>query len=352
MPSNSHRLLCCLLLGAAALVTLPAFAGEPTAADRKEAKRLYAEARKLRGEGRLDEAVERFRRAAELAPTPVTRLDLARGLAEQSKLVEARALALSIPAMPVTATETEKSKQSRREAEALGKELGERIPTVTLVLGGTHADLRSDQDGQEVAIDGKPVSKELLSAPIALDPGDHVVVVRVGEKTAETPFKLAERETKSVTLAAPAPDEPVKPLPEPPKADPPKAAPQPNPTTRAPEERKQKERSLTPAVPVLLSVGGASLLAGAISGGVALSQVDELENACAPSGACGPDQRDAFLTHEATANASTALFVIGGVVATAGAVVWIVDATTRPSAPPKVALRWTGTGLAMEGTWP
>jgi hypothetical protein len=344
MPSNSLRFLCGFLLGAASLVAAPVFAGEPTAADRKEAKRLYAEARKLRGEGKLDEAVERFRQAAELAPTPVTRLDLARGLAEQSKLVEARALALSIPAMPVTATETEKSKQSRREAEALGKELGERIPSVTLVL--------EPQAGQEVAIDGKPVSKELLSAAIALDPGDHVAVVRVGEKTAETPFKLVERETKSVTLVAPAPDEPVKPLPLPPKADPPKPIPKPNPNARAEERHKQKQRPLTPAVPVLLSVGGASLLAGVISGGVALSQAADLKLACFESGACPPSQRDAFNTHEATASASTALFVIGGVVATAGAVVWIVDASTRPSAAPKVALRWAGTGFAMEGMWP
>lgn len=333
-----------LLLAAASLVALPVVAGEPTAADRKEAKRLYAEARKLRGEGKLDEAVDRFRRAHDLAPTPVTRLDLARGLAEQSKLVEARALALSIPAMPVTATETEKSKQARKEAEQLAKELGERIPSVTFIVPA--------EAGQEVAIDGKPVSKELLSAAMAFDPGDHVGVVRVGEKTAETPFKLAERETKSLTLAAPAPDEPVKapPKDEPSKVDP-KPAPKPKPNARVDEWLRQKDRPLTPAVPVLLSVGGVSLLAGAISGGVALSQAGDLKLACI-NNECPPSQADAFNAHAATADASTALFVIGGVVATAGAVVWIVDASTRPAAPPKVALRWAGTGLAMEGTWP
>lgn len=342
MPSNSRGLLVSLLFAASAFVTLPAFAGEPTAADRKEAKRLYAEARKLRADGKLDEAVDRFRRAHELAPTPVTRLDLARVLAEQAKLLDAHALVLSIPTMPVTATETAKSKEARRDAETLAKELSQRIPTATFVV---------PEGGQEVAIDGKPLSKELLSAPVALDPGDHMAVVRVGERTAETPFTLAERETKSVPLAAPPPD-PVKPPPEIPKEQPLKPIVKPDPNARVDKWLEQKSRPLTPAVPVLLSVGGASLLAGAISGGVALSQAGDLKTACFGNGACPPAQHDALTTHEATANASTALFVIGGVVATAGAVVWIIDASTRPTAPPKVALRWAGTGLAMEGTWP
>ncbi len=347
MPSNSRRFLCRLLLAMASLVTLPAYGGEPSAADRKEAKRLYTEARKLKAEGKLDEAVLSFRRAHELAPTPVTRLDLARALVDQKKLVEARDLVQSISAMPVTATETEKSKQSRKEAEKLATELGERIPSVTLLLASS--------DGQEVAIDGKSLSKELLSAPVLLDPGDHLATVRVGEKTAETRFALVERESKSVPLTAPAPEplpdppKPDPPKPDPPKLDPPK--PKPDPNDRAGERVGQKQRPLTPAVPVLLSVGGASLLAGAISGGIALSQAADLETAC-PGRGCPPSQHDALATHAATADASTALFVIGGVVAAAGAVVWIVDAATQPSAPPKVALRWAGTGFAMEGTWP
>ncbi|MBL8744669.1 MAG: tetratricopeptide repeat protein, partial [Myxococcales bacterium] len=264
-----------LLLGAATFVALPAFAGEPTEADRKEAKRLYAEARKLKADGKLDEAVERYRRAHELAPTPVTRLDLARALAEQSKLLEARGLVQSVPDMAVTKTETLKSKQARLEADSLARELTARIPTVAL---------KGIADGQEVAIDGKPMSKELLSAPIALDPGPHVATVRVGEKTAETPFALNEREAKSIDLLLPPVEKPIDPPVEPPKkVDPPLEKPRPDPD---PRPEKLEERSLSPAVPVLLSVGGATLLAGAISGGIALSQAGDLKDACAPSGSC------------------------------------------------------------------
>jgi hypothetical protein len=352
MPSNSRRLLSCVLLAAAAFVALPAFAGEPTAADRKEAKRLYAEARKLKADGKLDQAVDSFRRAHDLAPTPVTRLDLARVLVEQAKLLEARDLAQSVPAMPITATETEKSKQSRKEAAALAKELDERIPTVTFAPAPDAA--------QEVAIDGKVVSKELLTGAVALDPGDHIAVLSMGEKKAETPFKLAERERKTVDLAVPPPEKAVEPVPEPLKPVKPAEKPRKAPNARAEEWLRRKNEPLTPAVPVLLSVGGALIVAGAISGGVALSQADELLLICGDD-SCPRSAEDALSTHDATATASTVLFALGGATAVAGAVVWIVDAANRPSGPPsgppggpapKVAFRLTGTGFAIQGTWP
>src|SRR5688572_10875857 len=96
-------------LSAALLATFigasSAWGAPPTAADKAEAQRLYVEGKALRDQGRTDEAVATLRRSHDLAPTPVTRLELARTLAATPRLVEAHALLASIPAMPFAPTE-------------------------------------------------------------------------------------------------------------------------------------------------------------------------------------------------------------------------------------------------------
>lgn len=340
MQSNS-RFLRAAALGLALAVAAPVFAAEPSATEREEAKKSYADARKARADGKLAEALTLFRRAHELAPTAVTRLDLARALVDQSQLIAARDLARTIPAMPVTATETAKSKQSRQEAATLVTELDERIPRVTFEM---------DRQGeQEVAVDGITLSKELLTSAVEVEPGEHVVVVRLGAESVETRFSIAEREKKNVKLTSPAP--PVEPPPaEPPPSDPttPPAIPAEPPLDEKPAA---ENASLTPAVPILLSVGGGALLAGTISGAIALSQAGPLKAAC-DENECPVSQRDALATHQATTTASTALLAIGGIVAAAGGVVWIIDATTGGSSEgAKVGLHWLGTGVAFHASW-
>ena len=81
------------------LATPVAYAAQPTPQERSEAKRLYAEAHKLQKAGDLTGAIKGFERAHELAPTPVTRLDLARALVGVGSLVRALAPASSITEM-------------------------------------------------------------------------------------------------------------------------------------------------------------------------------------------------------------------------------------------------------------
>jgi hypothetical protein len=90
-----------------------------------------------------------------------------------------------------------------------------------------------------------------------------------------------------------------------------------------------------------------------------MGQASTLKEACNEGGIVGACARgseaDQLSTHETTAVVSTALFVVGGLLATAGGVVWIVDATTSSAAPSVNAstlqLRVGGTTVAVEGTW-
>ena len=263
----------------------------------------------------------------------------------------------------MTKTETSKSKAARKDAVRFASELESKIPRVRLTF------VSEQPAEQEVTVDGKAVSKQLLSTALELDPGDHTVVVRLGTEQAETKFKLNEGETRELTVTAvqvpppPLPPPPVETAPPPVETPlvpvlPPPVLPPPALPPPAVQPLPAAE-GLTVAVPLLLSIGGASLLAGGIAGAIAMGQASSLIEACTEGGIVGACARgteaDQLYTHEATAAASTALFVVGGLLATAGGVVWIVEAATSASSPSanasKLQLRIGGTTVALEGTW-
>lgn len=354
MRSSRRPLRLCFFL-AAILASAPISAlAADNPGDRAEAKRLYSEAKKLRSAGRDAEALELFRRAHELMATPVTRLELAQALEKQKKLVEAHALLVSVATMPVSPTETQKGKAAREEAKTAAAALGLRIPKVTIVVTPAGAE-------PEVAIDGRAVSKELLT-DLALDPGEHLVSAKQGALAAEQAITLAEGERRTVELKLPVPEpEPVKvPEPEPAKpAEKPKidAIAPPVVIPLATPEKGAARRGLTPLVPVALSVAAAGLVTGIATGAVALSQVGALQERC-PNTRCLPAEHDLLSAHQGLATASNVGFIVGGAAAGVGVVAWIIDVSRRPAEPapatPKgasVDLRWTGMGVAVNGAW-
>lgn len=347
MLSSDRRFRLGFLLAAIlASAPAPAFAAD-TPQDRAEAKRLYSEAKKLRSAGKDAEALALFRRAHELMATPVLRLELAQALEKQKKLVEAHALLVSVGTMPVSATETQKGKAAREEAKAAAAALALRIPKATIVVTPASAETK-------VAIDGQEVSNELLGE-VALDPGDHNVSGQQGSLLAEQAFTLAEGERRTIELKLPVPEPPPPPPdPVPPKIEPikpPAVAPKP------PPEKAVAPRGLTPVVPVALSVAGVGLATGIVTGAIALSQVGALQTQCLNT-RCLPDQQGLLSAHQALGTASTVGFAVGGAAAAVGVTAWIIDVARRPgnpsTAPPKGAsleLRWTGTGVAVNGAW-
>jgi hypothetical protein len=316
----------------------PAFAQ-----DRAEAKRLYAEGKQLRLEGKLVEATDRLRRAHDLAPTPVTRLELARALEARRKLVEAHALLSTIPSMPFTPTETQKGRLARDEARSLAAAIAPRIPKAIFVVVRATAET-------EVAIDGQPLGKELLSGEVPLDPGDHKASARQRERVVEQAFTLAEGDRRTLELKLPEP-EPQRVPPAPPVlVEAPLAAPAKRPVEppRIASAAPAKHR-LTPVVPAALAIAGIGIVAGAVTGSIALAQAGKLHDGCT-NGLCPPKYHDLLATHQAVAATSTVAFSLAGAAAAVGVVAWIVDASSTP-AHATIGLRWAGMGLAVEGTW-
>lgn len=352
VPHHAAALMICAAAWSASSGVL---AGELE--DREEAKRLYAEARKLRAAGDADAALDRFRRAHELAPTPVTRLELARELETRRRLVEAQALAAGVAALPVSPTETSKSKVARRDAQSFAASLEPRIATLRLVVEPASAEV-------EVVLDGAVIDLAKRSEPIRIDPGEHRVYARRDAQIIELPFALVEGESRSIELRLPEPV--VEPSPALPPAPPPMVptSPPASPRFVPAIETEPSEREGTdfgPLVPLSLTLGGLGLATGVVTGSIALSQTSALEERC-PNQRCAPDEHALLATHQALTTTSTVSFVVGAALATAGVVLWALEddapassvdgGARRRGAQGSLGLRWAGTGLALEGTWP
>ncbi len=87
-------------------------------------------------------------------------------------------------------------------------------------------------------------------------------------------------------------------------------------------------------VPIGFAVGGAALVAGAITGGLSLSKAGDITEACGDT--CPPDQEDALDSAIMLANISNVTFGVAAV----GVVLGVVGLTLDPgsSAPTEQAL--------------
>lgn len=286
---------------ALAIVAVAAPAAAQSDADKDAARILFTEAKELREAGKLEQALDRFKRAHELAPTPITTLELGRTHAMLGHLVEARRLYRSIEALEIKPAESAKTTAAREEGKVLAAKLDARIPTVVLKVV-------SLDPLDTVTLDGKPIELGALGASLALDPGKHTLVARAKKEGAlpgTLEFTVAEGEKdRSVELKI-----------EGPKKD----------------DKKDKEPVVPgPAVrpgpsPWLVGsavVGGVGLLVGAGAGLVTLVKASSLKDAC-PAGQCPPDRHGDLDAVHRWATVSNVGFVVGALGATAFVVVLV-----------------------------
>jgi hypothetical protein len=112
-----------------------------------------------------------------------------------------------------------------------------------------------------------------------------------------------------------------------PPPSPPVSPPTAPPVTAPPPQKPAADTSageVHPAAWVCFGVGGASLLVGAITGGVSLGMAGDLEERC-EGGVCGPDESDDLSKANTLANVSNVTLAIGGAGAVAGLVVALVS---------------------------
>lgn len=312
------------LLVALALITTPTRVGAqtrlPSAQELETARTLYKEGKDLRAAGDLRGALEKLQAAHALGQTPVTGIELARTYVMASRLVEAREVALSIARLGVASDETEKSMVARAEGAKLADELRPRIPALTVRMSGL-----APGEVAHLTIDGVPVPDAALSETQRVDPGKHVLVLRVGEgaaaREARAQTELVEGQAVEVVIPAP---------PAPAAAPPPTGG------------RELPVREQPHGMPLLARVGFGVAIAGTAVGlyaGVsALDKKDQLGGECSAAKACGTNNSGAgdLDAAHAWANVSTVSFILAGAALATGIVVVVLD---RPHAPPPSGLR-------------
>lgn len=227
-------------------------------------------------------ALRSYRAAHTIMNVPTTGIEVARMEAKLGKLVEARKMALEVVRMPKKPGEPKPFVEARADAQLLADALETRIPRVTIVLKNIPETAQID-----LKIDGHTVSKEEARDPLPVDPGKHEISVSVaGEVPEIETVTVVETDKKTVTFgdgATSASDKPG--------------------------------RKTSPLVFVGFGVGGAGIIAGAITGALSLSRAGEVEKVC-PGGMCAtratldktkPTNDSAF----ALANVSNVAFALG-----------------------------------------
>jgi hypothetical protein len=328
------RLVLGVFLVATSTVSAPRWASAQASksdADRATARALAHEGYEAQKQGRYALAADRFERAEALVDAPTLLLGLARAQVGLGKLVEASEsyrrilrdpLAPGAPAAFIKAVE-----DAKREAPGVAT----RLAWVTLDVRGPAT--------PQVLLDDVAVSAAALGVPLACNPGTHTVKASAeGALAGEQSFTADEgaKETISLTL---------KKLPEAPVAA--VATPRPVPGGGAAADTDSSRNGVsseqTPDVPggayaggpsappvhsssfqkgagiTALTLGGAGLVVGGVSGVLALHRRASLSDAC-PDGHCTAQYAGQVDTYRTLANISTVATIAGAAGVATGAI--------------------------------
>lgn len=144
--------------------------------------------------GDWESARAAFQRSLDLAPRPVTVLNLAGALAQTGRLVEAAELYRRY-LREAEADETRQRADATRALEALER----RVARLRVHVEGSAAE-------DAVLLDGEVLPPAALEVEMPVDPGRRVLALRRGgEIIAERAVTLRDGRTQEVTLRAPAP---------------------------------------------------------------------------------------------------------------------------------------------------
>ena len=322
--SNSFALAAgaLLFLVPASALADPPPAPAPSEEQVQAARVPYKEARELHRQGRLKEALERGLEAYRIASTPVTALEAGHLLVEAGRLVEAREIMRSVALFPVSPRESEKGREARQEAAALGATLDARIPKVAIAGRGA---------GMEVILDGKPFAASDPAAWVGLDPGGHTLVVRAGERTCTTiGLTLAEAEARTIDLhdataachlEAP-PATAAEGAPPPPAALPVSPAPREAGSPSPPLVRRHEATASGWRWAGVVAAGAGAVALG-VGGGVALGAKGSYDSVAAecPARGCTPSAYDVRVGARSQADAATAVMIAGAAAVGGGALI-------------------------------
>lgn len=264
---------------------------EPSPSDVETAKAQFVEGLALRDKGDVPGALQRFRAAYALVPTPITALELGKTLIASGKILEGREILLEASHMPKKPDESPKAQEARDQAAQAADAAKAKLAALSI---------DTDFGAQPaITIDDQPVPKEAARAPRILDPGHHVVVVRASGRVGRAEVDLREGEQRQLHLEA-------------------EQAEQGNPPPPPPPPRRGK---LQPNALVYVGgVGaGVGLVAGIATGIAAMATANTVKREC-PNGQCPQPYHGDLDASLALGWTSTIAFAAAGVFAVVGVV--------------------------------
>jgi hypothetical protein len=313
-------LLASVLACAAALPPATADAAEPTAAEKETARTMHTSGDKKFEQGDYRGALADYKAADLIMGVPSTRAAVAQAQEKLGLLVEALDSALAVGRIPKRTPEPEVFEKARAKAQALAASLRGRIPSVKFALQGV-----PEGRAVDVSIDGSNVPMALLAVPRKVNPGKHRIKasldgyrpfeqeVQIAEgRVTEVPIRLEPMEGASAP--APAPATPPGTTAPPPPAKPVPAEPPPDQTEPEPSG------GISPLVWIGFGVGGAGLILGGITGGIAAGKASDLQDRCPDNQCPRSETEDDYDSAYTMAHVSTAGFIIGGVGVAVGVV--------------------------------
>jgi hypothetical protein len=296
------------LLGLCLLAARPAMAQSGDDATRSAARALAEQGLALYDKGDCPGALDALDRAEALVRAPTLALHAARCLERLGRLVEASERYMSAQRMPLGADASEAFREAQADAAREREALLPRLPSLEIVLEGARPEEAT------VTLDGKPVPAVLVGVGRPVNPGSHRVEARRGEATASETVTLAEAERRRVVLRLP----PATALPAHAVA----------PSPPAPEARGVSSGAALRTLGwVGVGIGGAGILIGAVSGGLALGKRAELDDGGCVEERCPPTLGDDVDAYNSLRTLSGAALIAGAVLASAGVVMLVVAPT-------------------------
>lgn len=318
-------LVCCALL---ALPLSPALA-QPTKAGtdaaRYEARRLADEGQSLFEAGDYRGAIARLREADAKFPAPTLKLAWAEAHEKLAQLLEARAVYAKIAEEKLDRAAPAEFHEAVTTAKAALARLDEAIPRLAVELVGPPPPVLS------LTLDGVALSTS--DRPISVNPGKHTLSIEMSGQPPETrSLDLKEKETRRIQIRWTATARATATTTA--KSSPPGAA--------APD------RSRSMVAPVLaFGVGGAGLVLGAVTGGIAMSKMDGFRQRCGPELQCPESVSGDLDGAKVAGHVSTVGFAVAGAGAALGALLLVLPG--KKGGPASVAVG--PSGIVVTGTF-
>ncbi len=297
--------------------------------------------------GRYAVAAEKLDRAYLALKVPSLGLWSARAFEKVGRLVAASERYREVMRLDPSGGDLAVQEQAQADAAREQAALEARIPTLVILVEGAGAEPVS------VSVNGVALPASLLGAKRPVDPGAVMLEARAGERLEREQITMAEGEHRSVTLtlapkapgAAPATNAPATNAP-PANAKTTQPAGASTPVNAAPPGADTGGSSTTTLAIVAFGVGGAGLILGSITGGMAASRIQDIDDrdVCRDN-QCPPSMRDEVDDYNTLRTLSTVGFGVGLGATAAGVALLLAAPKTQTAAGTLRVAPWVAPGF-------